>query len=140
MSIQSDKAKEQIAGLLIDEYGSLAFHRPTLQKDLSGTLPQQGIKAFMEYQFMKKRRWRMDYAVPSIMCAIEVQGGNFVKGAHSNPAAQRAQYEKYNAWAQLGGRLWQFMPEQVVRCKVGHKTMQDEFVPVLIQLPWIKSD
>jgi hypothetical protein len=72
-----------------------------------------------EYKFHHVRKWRMDYAVPRALVAIEVQGGLFVKGAHSNPAAIRSYYEKLNAAASLGWRVWQYAPEQII--KAGRK-------------------
>lgn len=63
---------------------------------------------------------------------IEIDGGNFVQGRHSNPSALRKDYEKMNAAASLGWRVWHFMPEMVI--KAGRKTKADE--PVLTQLPW----
>lgn len=133
MSIQSDAAKEHIEKLIRTRYGVILVHAPTKQLNLFGSLPQDGIRAFKEYRFDETRRWRMDYAVPEVMCAIEINGGNFIKGAHSNPTALRKSYEKLNRAAEMGWRVWQFMPEQVIRA--GRKTIPDE--PILKELPWV---
>jgi len=165
MSVQSDAAKRHIEGLLRAVYGMIEMHHPTQQKTLDGQLPQQDVKAFMEYRFDLNRKWRLDYAVPSILCAnagnlshipqsipssiIELQGGLFVKGAHSNPNSLRNYYEKMNAAASKGWRVWQYAPEQVIKAgRKGKATLKDEFrlitscvtlpdEPILRRLPWI---
>jgi len=119
MSVQSDAAKAHIEKLLLATYGEVQTHVPTRQKDLYGQLPQQGIRAFREYRFFEARRWRLDFAVPGEFVAIEIQGGNFVHGAHSNPQALRSGYEKLNAAASAGWRVWQLMPEMII--KAGRK-------------------
>lgn len=52
MSIQSDAAKRHIVSLLEAQY-------------------EDGFDFVLEYQFHPKRKWRFDFAVPSIRCAIE---------------------------------------------------------------------
>lgn len=130
MSIQSDAAKRHLEHLL--------------------TKGNEGWCA--EWQFCHGRRWRFDYAVPNKKFAIELDGGLFVQGAHSNPAAIRKNYEKMNMAATLGWRVWRYAPEQVI--KAGRKgthgffslppiifpcaceTLPDE--PVLVELPWVE--
>lgn len=142
MSFQSDAAKAHIEKLLIETYPAGGWHR--------------------EYHFNKENLrlnpetkrwlddWRFDYAVPSVLCAIEIQGGNFIRrpcprckkmilqgGGHANSEALEAWYERMNQAARLGWRVWQYTPEQVVKCKTGRKSMPDEIIPILKKLPWM---
>ncbi len=119
MSIQSDAAKLWIEAMLSREYGIVQTHRPTKQKDLLGILPQSDTRAFREYRFNLKRRWKFDWAVPEIKCAIELDGGLFIKGAHVNPASIRDNYIKSNDAAKRGWRVWRYLPEQII--KAGRK-------------------
>lgn len=142
MSIQSDAAKQHIEALLQREYGIIETHRPTKQKDLSGMLPQSGTRAFREYRFNLQRKWRMDWAVPEIKCAIELDGGLFVKGAHANPAAIRANYEKLNDAAKRGWRVWRYIPEQII--KAGRKgarrtTIRHNTTPINLFSPCLRN-
>lgn len=152
MSLQSDAAKWYIQDLLETEYGCVEIHRPTMQKDLFGDLPQNNILAFKEYRFHPGRKWRFDYAVSSILCAnhgrfltssylafssvseIELDGGTFqgLRTGHSSGVGLRAWREKNNAAVSLGWAVWHYAPEEVI--KAGRKTLPDE--PILLRLPW----
>lgn len=66
-----------------------------------------------EYRFHPVRRWRFDWAWPSLKVALEVEGGVFVKGRHSRGAGMVKDMEKYNAAAALGWRLVRVTPKQV---------------------------
>jgi len=155
MSIQSDAAKAHIEHLLAESYGKVILHLPRQdhQTSLNGDMLQDMSAAYKEYAFaFPERKWRMDYAVPGEKVAIEIDGGLFIKGAHANPAAIRANYEKLNTAASMGWRVWKYLPEQII--KAGRKihegftriiirllivlrgcvTLPDE--PILKQLPW----
>ena len=148
MSIQSDAAKAHIEKLLIEKYGrveemsySTWKHIVAVGGCVKNYIPafwnEEGIRAYRECYFDDEHKYRFDFAVPASRVAIEIQGGNFVKGAHSNPASLRKSYERSNRATELGWRVWYFMPEHVVKCKVGRKTMPDEIIPVLTKLPWV---
>lgn len=142
MSIHSDAAKQHIESLLRSQYGEIETHRPTKQKDLTGMLPQSETRAFREYRFNPLRKWRMDWAVPEIKCAIELDGGLFVKGAHANPAAIRANYEKLNDAAKRGWRVWRYIPEQII--KAGRKgarrhTIRHNTTPINLFSPCLRN-
>lgn len=55
-----------------------------------------------EHYFAKPRRWRFDFAWPDRMLAVEVEGGIWVKGAHSRGAHFNSDAEKYNEAALRG--------------------------------------
>lgn len=115
MSIQSDAAKAHLSFLLETKYGINGYRK--------------------EYTFHHTRKWRFDYAVPSLMCAIEVDGGTFqgTRTGHSSGVGLRGWREKNNAAASLGWRIWHYAPDEVIRA--GRKTIPDQ--PILERLPWI---
>ena len=43
-------------------------------------LKELKLKAEKEYRFHPKRKWKMDYAIPSIMVGVEVEGGLWKEG------------------------------------------------------------
>ena len=49
-----------------------------------------------QYRFDPERRWRFDFAHPATKVAIEIDGGEFVQGAHSRGARMAADCEKRN--------------------------------------------
>lgn len=72
------------------------------------------LKFRREYQAVPTRKWRWDFAIgdgPSIL--VEIQGGTWIKGAHSSGAGLRRDYEKNNAAVLVGYRLLYFDGEMV---------------------------
>lgn len=67
----------------------------------------------VEYTFHPSRRWRWDYAWPEEKVALEVDGGNFVRGAHVRGARILKTHEKLNAAAALGWRVLYTVPRQL---------------------------
>lgn len=112
MSQQSDAAKIHIAWLFEAEYG----------------------EAYMEYRFQPERKWRFDFAMPDVKCAIELDGGTFqnIRTGHASGVGLRQWREKNNAAMTAGWRVWHYAPEEVI--KAGRKTLPDE--PILLELPW----
>ncbi len=77
---------------------------------------QNGLPApVCEHVFAPPRKWRWDFAWPDSlgMVAIEVQGGVWVRGAHSRGAQQIKDYEKQNAGQLRGWRCFQLTPDQL---------------------------
>ena len=56
-----------------------------------------------EHAFHPLRTWRFDIAWPSIKVAVEIHGGGF---GHQSSAGRRADYEKWNAAAFMGWKLF----------------------------------
>lgn len=50
-----------------------------------------------EYKFCKERKWKIDYYLPDLNAAIEVEGGVWSGGRHVNPKGFLKDMEKYNA-------------------------------------------
>jgi len=59
------------------------------------------------------RRWRFDFAYPDKMVAIEVQGGIYVRGAHSRGTGLERDYEKINNAQMLGWTVFQFSRKMI---------------------------
>jgi len=55
-----------------------------------------------EYHFHPERKWRFDFAYPSRKIGIEVEGGTWVQGRHSQGAGFEKDCEKYNQAALMG--------------------------------------
>ena len=66
-----------------------------------------------EYRFHPKRKWRFDLAWPALLVACELEGGTWVKGAHSRGAHYASDCEKYSEAAALGWRLCRLTTEQL---------------------------
>jgi hypothetical protein len=66
-----------------------------------------------EVQVVPERRWRFDLAWRRHLLAVEVQGGLFVKGRHTQGAALVREFEKLNAAAVRGWAVLLVTPEQV---------------------------
>lgn len=71
-----------------------------------------------EVVFAKPRKFRFDFAHLETKIAIELQGGNFVRGRHTRGAALAKEYEKLNIAAENGWRMF-FLDGNMVR-KVGN--------------------
>lgn len=67
-----------------------------------------------EYAFATElgRKWRFDWLWDGWM-ALEIQGGNFLQGRHTNAAALKDEYEKINTAALLGYTVLFCTPEDV---------------------------
>jgi very-short-patch-repair endonuclease len=66
-----------------------------------------------EFRFHPKRRWRFDFAFPSQMVALEVEGGVWSHGRHTRGSGYVKDLEKYNAAAALGWQVLRVTPQQV---------------------------
>lgn len=65
-----------------------------------------------EYRFHPTRKWRFDYALPSIKIAIEIDGGVWTLGRHNRPKGYIADLEKFNEAAAMGWLVLKFTPQQ----------------------------
>jgi very-short-patch-repair endonuclease len=59
-----------------------------------------------EYQFHPTRKWRFDFANPTHMIAVEVNGGQWGKSGHSSGLGLQRDAEKSNAALALGWRVY----------------------------------
>ncbi|QMV32383.1 hypothetical protein 8G_00065 [Ralstonia phage Hyacinthe] len=73
-----------------------------------------GIEGFeREYRFAAPRRWRLDFADPARMLAVEVEGGTFSGGRHTRGTGFAADCIKYSTAAVMGWRVLRFTTDQV---------------------------
>lgn len=61
-----------------------------------------GPELLTEHKFHPTRGWRFDYAHPGAMVAIELEGGIWTNGRHTNGAGFIGDCAKYNEAALLG--------------------------------------
>lgn len=66
-----------------------------------------------EFRFHPIRRWRFDFAWPSRLVAVEIDGGIWTQGRHSRGAGVEADCEKYCEAAIRGWRILRFTPRMV---------------------------
>ena len=61
-----------------------------------------GVEVQKEYRFHSVRKWRFDYAFPSLKVAVEVDGGIWTGGRHNMPVGYINDMEKLNTAASMG--------------------------------------
>ena len=71
------------------------------------------IDLYSEYRFLPSRRFRFDFAETKTKIAIEIQGGNWGRGRHTNPKALINEYEKLSLAALHGWRVFLLSGEMV---------------------------
>lgn len=80
-----------------------------LEKTFLTQLKSKGLaKASLQYQFAHNRKWRFDFAWPSIRLAVEIQGGTFANGRHTRGVGYESDCEKSNYATLMGWRVLRF--------------------------------
>ena len=83
---------------------------------LAAQLETAGVGHFeREWRFHPTRRWRFDFSFPHLRppLAIEVEGGQWVRGRHSRGKGFENDCCKYNAATILGWRVLRFTGDMV---------------------------
>lgn len=83
---------------------------------LATRIKQMGLPAPQrQYQFHPDRKWAFDFAWPSLMLAVEVDGGTYMdgEGYHSSGQYLARQYERDNEATLMGWRILRFDTKQV---------------------------
>lgn len=101
---------------LLCEYPPAATERPKatrgpspLEESFRRQATAHGIPAWVEeHRFDASRRWRFDFAWPSRMLAVEVEGGTHSGGRHTRGSGYAADCEKYNEAQLQGWRVLRF--------------------------------
>jgi very-short-patch-repair endonuclease len=77
-----------------------------------------------QFTFHPTRRWRLDFAWPSVKLAVEINGSSgFARGGHAGTASQRRnELEKLNEAQRLGWRVIQFNDYFLRKCRI-HETV-----------------
>lgn len=92
---------------------------PRNAKDTFTLLLRQriGVECVREYRFHPTRKWRFDYAFPSIRIAIEIDGGIWINGRHNRASGYLGDMDKFNAAATLGWVVLKFTPQEQYTAK-----------------------
>ena len=61
-----------------------------------------------EQRFHESRKWRFDYCWPDQMIAVEIEGGQWIKGGHTSGTGLQRDCEKYNAAQFKGWKVFRF--------------------------------
>lgn len=72
-----------------------------------------GVECVKEYKFHPVRKWRFDYAIPSALVALEVEGGIWTGGRHINPKGFLNDMEKYNTAMLMGWSVYRTTPDDL---------------------------
>lgn len=81
-----------------------------------------------EVSLIPGRKWRVDFYIPRLDLAIEVEGGIWIQGRHNRASSIEADFRKYNALAMIGVKVLRYSTAQVesgeaiadVRAFLGH--------------------
>ena len=66
-----------------------------------------------EFRFHPVRKWRADYAIPTKMLLIEIEGAVFQNGRHTRGEGYSKDCEKYNAAQILGYKVLRYTTGQI---------------------------
>jgi very-short-patch-repair endonuclease len=67
----------------------------------------------MEYQFLRTRKFRFDFAWLDHKLAVEIEGGVWISGRHTRGHGYISDMEKYNLATKDGWRVLRFTPKQI---------------------------
>lgn len=93
--------------------GTPTFVKPSKEKqwihdNLVYWCNQQAVTLETEYKFHPDRKWRFDWAIPSLKIAIEYEGLFSAKSRHTTISGFNNDTEKYNACQAAGWRLLRY--------------------------------
>jgi very-short-patch-repair endonuclease len=83
--------------------------------------PVPGWDLTREYRFHPTRRWRFDFAFPSVKLAVEIDG----RGKHQTVAGVRADCEKANEAIRMGWRVLRFPATDRLRAHDWARTIKE---------------
>lgn len=76
---------------------------------------ETGYEVEKEIKFHPTRKWRLDYGIPSLKIAIEIEGGVWSGGRHTRGKGFIGDMEKYNAAACCGWVVIRFTPDDKMK-------------------------
>ena len=80
-----------------------------------------------EHRFHPVRKWRMDFAWPDILLAVEIEGGIWNNGRHNRPHGFINDAEKYNTACTMGWKVLRFTGRDIRNGKAIDTTRQIVF-------------
>jgi hypothetical protein len=66
---------------------------------------ENAVSLELEFQFHPHRKWKFDWAIPSLKIAVEYEGIFSAKSRHTTMHGYNADTDKYNAAAAMGWRV-----------------------------------
>ena len=66
-----------------------------------------------EQKFHDTRKWRFDFCWPDQMIAVEIQGGQWIKGGHTSGKGLQRDCEKYNEAQFKGWKVFLFSTSMI---------------------------
>lgn len=87
--------------------------RTKLEDKLRGQLWAHNLWPVRQFYFHPVRKWRSDFAFPDHKLLIEVDGGEWINGAHNRGAGKARDNEKDHAAIAMGYRVLHFTGSQV---------------------------
>jgi len=88
-------------------------NQSALEAQFSFALEHVGCSMEHQFRFDPTRRWKLDFSHPSTKVAVEIDGGEFVQGAHTRGARMAADYEKRNEARLQGWTVFTLTGKQV---------------------------
>jgi hypothetical protein len=83
-------------------------------EELEVQMQAAGVPAWTpEHRFHATRRWRLDYAWPERLVAVEVHGGTWADGRHTRGAGFASDREKMNTALLVGWRVLEVTTDHV---------------------------
>lgn len=73
-----------------------------------------------EFKFHLVRDWAFDFAHEASRVCIDLQGGNWVNGAHVRPAQYSRDCKKHNTAILMGFRVFWFTTDMIANDPAGH--------------------
>jgi len=81
--------------------------KSNLEATFAMALAAVGCDMIREYKFHPTRKWRLDFADPDTLTAVEIDGGEFSGGSHSRGVGMANDYAKRNSATEMGWAVFQ---------------------------------
>ena len=108
------QSKAKIRGYIITPIGNIPVaKKPSKQKEwmesnLQHWCNERSVSLEREFKFCPDRKWRFDWAIPSMKIGIEYEGLMSAKSRHTTIKGFTGDTEKYNTGQQLGWKVLRF--------------------------------
>lgn len=112
------KPKDKITGW-IDDDRNIRNKENNKEPFIKLVEQELGLNVWPEFYFSTERKYRLDFAIPTLKIAIEVQGGIWAKGnsGHSSGTGIKRDMDKSNLAQSLGWFLIKVIPNELLSLK-----------------------